>query len=42
MLGYPDVYAAADHVPDLDRLQPTALEGIDHRLYQNIMKKGGP
>jgi Fe-S oxidoreductase len=41
MLGYPDVYEAADHVPDIDRLQPTALEGIDHRLHQNIVKKGG-
>jgi FAD/FMN-containing dehydrogenase/Fe-S oxidoreductase len=42
MLGYPDVYEAADHVPDIDPFQPTALEGIDHRLYENIEKKGGP
>jgi FAD/FMN-containing dehydrogenase/Fe-S oxidoreductase len=42
MLGYPDVYEAADHVPDIDPFQPTALEGIDYRLYENIEKKGGP
>jgi len=42
MLGYPDVYEAADHVMDIDPFGPTALEGIDHRLYQNIAKKGGP
>jgi FAD/FMN-containing dehydrogenase/Fe-S oxidoreductase len=41
MLGYPDVYEAADHVMDIDPFQPTALEGIDHWLYQNIQKKGG-
>jgi len=39
MLGYPDVYAAADHVMDIVPYQPTALEGIDHRLYENIEKK---
>ena len=42
MLGYPDVYEAADHVTDINPFQPTALEGLDHRLYENIEKKGGP
>ena len=42
MLGYPDVYEAADHVTDINPFQPTALEGIDYRLYENIEKKGGP
>ena len=42
MLGYPDVYQAADHVIDIDPFQPTALEGFDYRLYENIEKKGGP
>jgi FAD/FMN-containing dehydrogenase/Fe-S oxidoreductase len=42
MLGYPDVYEAADHVMDILRFQPTALEGIDEDLYQNIKKKSGP
>ncbi|MFL6314214.1 MAG: FAD-binding and (Fe-S)-binding domain-containing protein [Terriglobales bacterium] len=42
MLGYPDIYEAADHVMDIDPYHPTALEGIDYTLYQNIEKKGGP
>ena len=42
MLGYSDVYEAADHVTDIDPFGPTALEGIDSRLYENIEKKGGP
>ena len=42
MLGYPDIYEAADHVMDIDPFQPTALEGIDYTLYQNLQKKGGP
>jgi FAD/FMN-containing dehydrogenase/Fe-S oxidoreductase len=42
MLGYPDVYEAADHVMDIDPFGPTALEGIDYTLYRNIRKKGGP
>ena len=42
MLGYPDVYEAADHVMDILPFQPTALEGIDYDLYQNIEKKAGP
>ncbi len=42
MLGYPDVYEAADHVLDLDQFHPTALEGIDDRLRDNMEKKGGP
>ncbi len=42
MLGYPDVYEAADHVMDIDPFHPTALEGFDYRLYENIQIKGGP
>ena len=40
-LGYSDVCEAADHVPELDEFNPTALEGIDERLHQNIEKKNG-
>lgn len=40
MLGYPDIYQAADHLMDIDPFQPTALEGIDYTLYQNLQKKG--
>jgi FAD/FMN-containing dehydrogenase/Fe-S oxidoreductase len=42
MIGYPDVYEAADQVPEIDKFGPTAFEGIDYRLYENIEKKGGP
>ena len=41
MLGYPDVYEAADHVVDINQFQPTALEGMDHRLYEYMAKNGG-
>ena len=42
MLGYPDMYEAADHVMDINPFQPTALEGIDDHVYRNVDKKGGP
>jgi FAD/FMN-containing dehydrogenase/Fe-S oxidoreductase len=41
VLGYPDVYQAADHLMDVLEFKPIALEGMDDRLYKNIMKKGG-
>lgn len=41
VLGYPDVYQAADHLMEILPYKPIALEGIDHRLYQNVQKKGG-
>lgn len=41
VLGYPDVYQAADHVMEVVEFKPIALEGIDYRLYENIQKKGG-
>jgi FAD/FMN-containing dehydrogenase/Fe-S oxidoreductase len=42
VLGYPDVYHAADHVPDILPFDPVALEGFDEFLVQNIQTKGGP
>jgi FAD/FMN-containing dehydrogenase/Fe-S oxidoreductase len=41
VLGYPDVYAAADAVPSLLRFRPLALEGLDDVLSDHIRKKGG-
>jgi FAD/FMN-containing dehydrogenase/Fe-S oxidoreductase len=41
VLGYPDVYQAADHLMEVLEFKPIALEGIDYRLYENIQKKGG-
>jgi len=39
LLGYPDVYVAADHVPDVAGLEPLALEGIDAKLVEDIRRK---
>jgi FAD/FMN-containing dehydrogenase/Fe-S oxidoreductase len=40
VLGYPDVYAAADHVTEVMRHQPVGLEGIDDELIGYMKKKG--
>ncbi|WP_306304974.1 FAD-binding and (Fe-S)-binding domain-containing protein [Nocardia concava] len=34
VLGFPDIYAAADSVPAVLAHDPAALEGLDHRLVQ--------
>ena len=34
-MGYPDVYTACDHVMDILPFKPTALEGIDHLLFES-------
>jgi FAD/FMN-containing dehydrogenase/Fe-S oxidoreductase len=36
VLGYPDVYSAADHVTDLMRFGPIGLEGIDDKLIDDM------
>ena len=41
VLGYPDVYHAADHLMEVLPCKPIALEGIDYRLYENVQIKGG-
>jgi FAD/FMN-containing dehydrogenase/Fe-S oxidoreductase len=41
VLGYHDVYAAADAVPSFLRFRPLALEGVDDVLYDHIQRKGG-
>ena len=41
VLGYRDVYEAADNLLEILEFKPTALEGIDYHLYKNIQKKGG-
>jgi len=35
VLGYPDVFHAADHVPELLAAQPIGLEGMDRFLVEN-------
>jgi FAD/FMN-containing dehydrogenase/Fe-S oxidoreductase len=42
ILGYPDVYQAGDHVPEILPFKPIGLEGLDYFLYENVEKKGGP
>jgi FAD/FMN-containing dehydrogenase/Fe-S oxidoreductase len=40
VLGYPDAYAAADHVMDVLAHGPIGLEGIDDRLVEAVAAKG--
>src|SRR3954469_19914836 len=39
VLGYSDIYVAADAVPEIVKSQPIALEAIDHLLFENMKKK---
>jgi FAD/FMN-containing dehydrogenase/Fe-S oxidoreductase len=41
VLGYPDIYAASDHLPLILEHNPIALEGVDEMLIDNLHKKGG-
>lgn len=40
VLGYPDVYRAADHVMEIRAMGVVGLEGIDRRLIGSMRKKG--
>ncbi|HEX7101773.1 MAG TPA: FAD-binding and (Fe-S)-binding domain-containing protein [Nitrolancea sp.] len=40
ILGYPDVYQSADHVPDVLRTKPIGLEGFDDRMIADMDKIG--
>jgi len=40
VLGYPDVYSAGDHVPEVMRHGPIALEGLDDRLIGDMKAIG--
>jgi FAD/FMN-containing dehydrogenase/Fe-S oxidoreductase len=40
VLGYPDVFAAADQVPQILEHGPTALEGMDRLLFEWVQAKG--
>jgi len=39
VLGYEDVYAAADHVPEVMEGGPIGLEGMDQKLIKDIQSK---
>jgi FAD/FMN-containing dehydrogenase/Fe-S oxidoreductase len=40
VLGYPDVYTACDHMPEILEHKPIGLEGFDDRLVEDMRKKG--
>ncbi len=40
VLGYPSVFEAADHVPEILSHGPVGLEGIDSRLISDMVEKG--
>ncbi len=40
VLGYPSVFEAADHVPEILGHGPVGLEGIDSRLIDDMVQKG--
>lgn len=40
VLGYPSVYAAGDHIPQIRSFRPTACEGMDDLLVEDMKKKG--
>ncbi|WP_137388545.1 FAD-binding and (Fe-S)-binding domain-containing protein [Rhodoligotrophos defluvii] len=40
VIGYPDVYATGDHVPEVRASGPVGLEAIDARLIENMRRKG--
>lgn len=40
VLGYPDVFASGDHIPQVVAHKPIACEGIDDRLIGYMRKKG--
>lgn len=39
MLGYPDIFSAADHVPYVMESKPIACEAIDGKLVGYIKRK---
>jgi FAD/FMN-containing dehydrogenase/Fe-S oxidoreductase len=39
VLGYPDVYSAGDHVPEVLESGPIGLEGLDDRLINDMKAK---
>ncbi len=40
VLGYPSIYEAADHLPEILEHQPIALEGLDDILIDHMRRKG--
>jgi FAD/FMN-containing dehydrogenase/Fe-S oxidoreductase len=40
VLGYPDIYHAADHVPEILEYGPVGLEGVDEELVEDMRALG--
>ncbi len=40
VLGYPDIYCAGDHVPEVMAAKPIGCEALDQMLIQNMRIKG--
>ena len=40
VLGYPDIFHAADHVVEILEYGPVGLEAIDHRLVEDMHSRG--
>ena len=40
VIGYPDIYECADHVPEVLEHKPIGLEGIDNLLVEYTRRKG--
>ena len=41
-LGYPDAFAAADHVPEILEFGPIGLEGFEGSMVDGLHRKGAP
>jgi FAD/FMN-containing dehydrogenase/Fe-S oxidoreductase len=39
-LGYPSIYEAGDHIPQIRAFRPVGLEAIDHRLIEDLERTG--
>ncbi|HEY1337123.1 MAG TPA: FAD-binding and (Fe-S)-binding domain-containing protein [Bryobacteraceae bacterium] len=42
VLGYSDIYTAADHVVEPMQFHPTGLEAMDYQIVEDVKKKGLP
>jgi FAD/FMN-containing dehydrogenase/Fe-S oxidoreductase len=40
VLGYPSIYEAGDHVPEILKHEPVGLEGIDEELIRDMQLRG--
>src|SRR5438477_6239734 len=42
VLGYPSIYEAGDHIPEILQHKPIGFEGLDEVLIRNVKKKAMP